>query len=133
MATAYPAPGKILGLADYNKTPVEPVWASMRHATVVIPNGSYSMPEPWDSAQTARLRFKYASAPGGVTTIEIATDQTFADAQILDTVAAGAATASFWSLAQGVAYSGFIRINNTSGVAINEVRVQEQVSSVGTA
>ncbi len=133
MGLAFAAPGKLLPLFNYSAAPPEPVWtiqSNNRSAeTPAIPNGSYSGYMAIDDAQTFRLTVKFASAPGVPTDIEIATDPTFADAQVLDTIPAGAATAAFWASVEGVQYSGFIRLKNSSGVEILSAYGQKQVTS----
>ncbi len=84
-----------------------------------------------DAGQAFSLVIKYATAPTTTTTIEIATDPTFADAQTLDTVPAATSKANFWTSAEGVHYQGFIRVKNTSDAIISEVRGQKIVNSTG--
>ena len=132
MALAYPAPGRLLSQATYDGTHAPVItYPSMYNVQPIIADGEYSDCEPLDDAQQFRIVVKYDASPTDVTTIEIATDPTFADAQTLDTIAAGTPKAAFWSSIDGVMYSGFIRINNTSDVQINSVHIQKQVSTGG--
>ncbi len=81
MANAYPSPGRILPRGVYtglNGQP-EPVWVTGRQAQPIITNGQFSMPEPIDDAIQWRLRIKFATAPTTATTIQFASDPTFAD------------------------------------------------------
>lgn len=131
MSVAYPSPGRALTLADYTKTPVEPVWLSMRTPDPEIPDQSYSMWESLDQFQQFRLRINYDSAPSGDTVIQIASDPSFSDVVTLDTIPTSADTVAFWSSAENVAYNGMLRIFNDSGETITGVFINGQVASVG--
>ncbi len=133
MGYAYSSPGILLPRATYpgGSAYPEPVWASMRVYTKTLTNGQYSMPMAIDDAEVFSLVIKYATAPTTTTTIEIATDPSFADAQTLDTIAANTSTASFWSSAERVHYSGFIRVKNTSDATISQINGQKEVNTTG--
>lgn len=120
-------------LGDYSVSGrPEPVWLSMRQADPEIPDGDYSLPEPVDDAQQLRYRIKFAGVPATPVTIEIASDPTFSDAIVLDTIApSGTDTLYFWTSDQNVILNGITRINNTSGETIEEVRVNKLAATVG--
>lgn len=124
----YPGKGLELALASSNAR--EPVWASMRTPTYVIPTGSFSMGIALNAGLNTTLNVLYASAPAG-TAFEVRydIDPTFANEYVLDTVAAVALQTLYtWSTANIILLSGFIRIKNTGTASISECYAQQIVA-----
>jgi len=131
MATGlYPGIGQKLPLASSNAQ--EPVWASPRVATYVIPSGSFSMGVPLNAGLTTSMNSLFASAPAG-TAIEIYYDinPTFATAYLLDSIAASADTVYSWSTQGGYELDGFIRFKNTGGQNITAIYIQQRARTDG--
>lgn len=129
MATGlYPGLGKPLYLASSN--PQEPVWASMRHATVPIPDGSFSLGIPLNAGITTSFNVKFASAPSG-TAVEVRYAMTpdFDSEIVLDTMAASGTDKIYvWSSANNIELDGFIRLKNTGGQTISTAYGQQRAS-----
>lgn len=126
----YPGKGVKLPLASSN--PQEPVWASMRVATYVIPSASFSMGTPLNAGLTTSMNALFASAPAG-TAIEVYYDigPTFATEYLLDSIAASADRVYTWSTQSGYELDGFIRFKNTGGQNISEIYIQQRARTDG--
>ena len=126
----YPGKGVKLPLASSN--PQEPVWASMRVATYVIPSASFSMGTPLNAGLTTSMNALFASAPSG-TAIEIYYDigPTFATEYLLDSITAAADRVYTWSTQSGYELDGFIRFKNTGGQNISEIYIQQRARTDG--
>lgn len=131
MATMFPGKGQQLYLASSNAQ--EPVWASMRTYTAVIPDGSFSLGQAVNPSMATDINVEFASAPAA-TAFEIRYDVNpdFSTEYVLDTVAAsGAQTTYTWSTADNIRLSGFLRIKNTGGQNISGAWLQETSATVG--
>lgn len=128
----YPGRGLKLALASSNAQ--EPVWASPRVATYVIPSGSFSMGVPLNAGLTTSMNALFASAPSG-TALEIYYDigPSFATEYLLESITAGADRVYTWSTVDGVELDGHIRFKNTSGgsVALSEIYIQQRARTTG--
>lgn len=128
MGWQYPGQGLTLYLASSN--PQEPVANGMRHYEEEIPDNSYSIGCPVNANFKTMLTVAYDDYPTDITTIEYSDSPTWASPIILDTMPASATdTTNVWTTNDSL--PGFIRINNTSGVAILSVKINGQVASVG--
>jgi len=72
------------------------------------------------------IQVKYDDPPTDVTTVEYGSDPKLLDAITLDTIPLSATdTVAVWFTEASL--NGFLRINNTSGVQINEIRADLKV------
>lgn len=129
MATLYPGKGLRLPLASSNAQ--EPVWASMRTATYVIPDDSYSIGVPCNAGLAYEFNVQFASAPT-TDAFDVMYDVTpdFATQYILESVPATTDTVYTWTT-DGIRLSGFIRIQNKGTANVNNVWVQETSATFG--
>lgn len=126
MAIAYPALGRPLYAATYDGTNPATITPPQ---SASITNGLYSDSEAVNDAQSITLSVTFAVAPGVATEIHLASDPTFANYFVLDTLPISADKFAVWTTQNRL--MGFIRIKNTSGQTISTAYVQKQVASVG--
>lgn len=128
MSFAFSGQGITLSLASSN--PQEPVWTAPRTADPEIPDTDFSMGMPVNDAFKIMLTVNYDDFPTDVTTIEYSDEPTWANPIVLDTMPASATDlTNVWTTNDSL--PGFVRISNTSGVLINWVKGNKQVSTVG--
>jgi len=129
MATLYPGKGRRLPLASSNAQ--EPVWASMRVATYVIPDDSYSIGIPVNAGIQTDFNMQFASAPT-TDAVDVWYDVTpdFATQYIIESIPATADTVYTWTT-DGIRLSGFIRIQNKGTANLNNVWAQQTIGTFG--
>lgn len=132
MATGlYPGQGAVMALASSN--PQEPVWASMRTPTIVIPSGSSSVGFAVNAGLTTSINVLFATAPSG-TAFNVMYDvsPTFATEYVLSAVAAVALQKAYtWSTDGLIELDGFIRITNAGGQNITKATIQQRARMDG--
>lgn len=130
MATGmYPGKGQQLYLAS-SGNPREPVWLSMRTPDPVIPDNRVSLGIPANPGIATDLNILFASIPPDPFTIEYDIDPTFATAYIIQTITPNV-TDKLYTWSTNSELSGFLRINNTGGVSINEAYAQQRTANFG--
>lgn len=124
----YPGIGERLVLAN-DTFPFEPVWASMRTPTYVIPNDGYSVPISVAAGFNVEINTIFDSAPttNAIEIYFIPTIDDIAEEYLLDTVAAGTDTAYTFSTVNSVQLSGLIRIKNVGTADLNKAWLQQKV------
>ena len=124
MAFAYPGTGRQLNLSTGTSTT-----AGAATQTVAIPNNSYSEIEAIADSMKTQIQVQYAVAPGSATTVQFSADNTFANPTNFPStlLPASADKTSVCSITE--AYSGFIRVFNSSGQTISSLKIQKQVST----
>lgn len=124
----YPGVGRPLYLATYpSGQPSTITWP----ATAAIPNGSLSEAEPIADAMVVQITVTYASAPGSATTVQYSADPLFTLTTNFPSTLLPATADRVSVCSITVAYNGFIRISNTSGVTISSISLQKQDSTFG--
>lgn len=128
MATMFPGKGVQLPLASSNAQ--EPVWASMRTPTYVIPDDSYSMGVAVNAGVQTDINVLFASAPTtDAFDVMYDVNPDFSTQYILESVPATTDTAYTWTT--NVRLSGFIRVQNKGTANINEVWLQQTAAYFG--
>lgn len=128
MATMFPGKGVQLPLASSNAQ--EPVWASMRTPTYVIPDDSYSMGVAVNAGVQTDINVLFASAPTtDAFDVMYDVNPDFSTQYILESVPATADTAYTWTT--NVRLSGFIRVQNKGTADINKVWLQQTAAYFG--
>lgn len=127
MANQYAGSGKILYLSiNPGSFPAGNDEVDAYPLVAEIPVSGYSQAVAVNNAQVVSFQIKYAASPGAVTTIEYGSDPKLLDAIVFDTIPLSITNdVAVWTTEDNL--NGFLRINNTSGEIITEVRVQKQV------